>query len=149
MSKSHTKFGWISSNGLGRNYLREHHRQRYRWTEAITISLMLFFKKSLRIIKRMVLILKLLISLFWVENVFVPPKKQVSMIRKHHNHTLQTQAPTRGTMKKSHRTLTITRHQRDKQIAQRATIVHLGASIMFGDNIIYDAQRKVTLNLKQ
>ena len=32
---------------------------------------------------------------------------------------------------------------------QWATIAHLGASIMFGDTIIYEAQRQVTLNLKQ
>ena len=36
-----------------------------------------------------------------------------------------------------------------KQLAQWATIAHHGASIMFGDTIIYDAQRQVTLNLKQ
>ena len=36
-----------------------------------------------------------------------------------------------------------------KQVAQWATIAHLGASIMFGEAIIYDAQRQVTLNLKQ
>ena len=36
-----------------------------------------------------------------------------------------------------------------KQVAQWATIAHLGASIMFGDTIIDDAQRQVTLNLKQ
>ena len=36
-----------------------------------------------------------------------------------------------------------------KQVAQLATIAHHGASIMFGDTIIYDAQRLVTLNLKQ
>ena len=35
------------------------------------------------------------------------------------------------------------------QVAQLATIAHLGASNMFGDTIIYDAQRQVTLNLKQ
>ena len=35
------------------------------------------------------------------------------------------------------------------QVAQWATIAHLGASIMFGDTIIYDAERQVTLNLKQ
>ena len=38
---------------------------------------------------------------------------------------------------------------KDKQVAQWATIAHLGASIMFGDTIIDDAQRQVTLNLKQ
>ena len=32
----------------------------------------------------------------------------------------------------------------DKQVAQWATIAHLGASIMFGDTLIYDAQRQVT-----
>ena len=32
-----------------------------------------------------------------------------------------------------------------KQIAQWATIAHLGASIMFGKTIIYDAQWQVTL----
>ena len=37
----------------------------------------------------------------------------------------------------------------DKQVAQWATIAHHGASIMFGDTIIYDAQRQITLNLKQ
>ena len=36
-----------------------------------------------------------------------------------------------------------------KQVAQWATIAHHRASIMFGDTIIYDAQRQVTLNLKQ
>ena len=36
-----------------------------------------------------------------------------------------------------------------KQVAQWATIAHHGASIMFGDTIIYDAQRQVTRNLKQ
>ena len=36
-----------------------------------------------------------------------------------------------------------------EQVAQWATIPHLGASIMFGDTMIYDAQRQVTLNLKQ
>ena len=37
----------------------------------------------------------------------------------------------------------------NKQVAQWATITHLGASIMFGNTIIYDAQWQVTLNLKQ
>ena len=36
-----------------------------------------------------------------------------------------------------------------KQVAQWAMIAHHGASIMFGDTIIYDAQRQVTPNLKQ
>ena len=36
-----------------------------------------------------------------------------------------------------------------KQVAKLATIAHLGASIMFGDTIIYDAGRRVTLNLKR
>ena len=36
-----------------------------------------------------------------------------------------------------------------KQVAQWATIAHLGASIMFGDTIMDDAQRQVTMNLKQ
>ena len=36
-----------------------------------------------------------------------------------------------------------------KQIAQWATIAHLEDSIMLGYTIIYDAQRQVTLNLKQ
>ena len=36
-----------------------------------------------------------------------------------------------------------------EQVAQWATIAHLGASIMFGDTLIYDDQRQVTLNLKQ
>ena len=36
-----------------------------------------------------------------------------------------------------------------KKVAQWAPIAHLGASIMFRDTIIYDAQRQVTLNLKQ
>ena len=36
-----------------------------------------------------------------------------------------------------------------KQVAQWATVAHLGASIMLGDIIIYGAQRQVTLNLKQ
>ena len=37
---------------------------------------------------------------------------------------------------------------KNKQVAQWATIAHLGASIMFGKTIIYDAQWQVTLNLK-
>ena len=36
-----------------------------------------------------------------------------------------------------------------KQVALWATIAQLGASIMFGDTIIDDAQRQVALNLKQ
>ena len=36
-----------------------------------------------------------------------------------------------------------------EQVAQWAMIAHLGANIMFGDTIIYDAQRQVTLNLQQ
>ena len=36
-----------------------------------------------------------------------------------------------------------------KQVAQWAMIAHLGASIMFGDTIIDDALRQVTLNMKQ
>ena len=36
-----------------------------------------------------------------------------------------------------------------KQVAQGATITLLGASIMFGDTIINDAHRQLTLNLKQ
>ena len=36
-----------------------------------------------------------------------------------------------------------------KQVAQWTTIAHHGTSIMFGDTIIYDAQRQVTLDLKQ
>ena len=36
-----------------------------------------------------------------------------------------------------------------QQVAQWVMIAHLGASIMFGDTIIYGAQRQVTLNLKQ
>ena len=36
-----------------------------------------------------------------------------------------------------------------QQVAHWATIAHLRASIMFGETIIYDAQRQVTLNLKQ
>ena len=36
-----------------------------------------------------------------------------------------------------------------EQVAELATIAHLGASIMFGDTIIGDAQRQVVLNLKQ
>ena len=39
--------------------------------------------------------------------------------------------------------------EKSQQVAQWATIAHLGASIMFGDTIIDDAQRQVTLNLKQ
>ena len=38
---------------------------------------------------------------------------------------------------------------KNKQVAQWATIAHLRASIMFGDTIIDDAQRQVTLNLIQ
>ena len=37
----------------------------------------------------------------------------------------------------------------NKQVAQWATVAHLGTSILFGDTIIYGAQRQVTLNLKQ
>ena len=36
-----------------------------------------------------------------------------------------------------------------KQVAHWATIAHLGAGIMFGDTIIDDVQRQVTLTLKQ
>ena len=36
-----------------------------------------------------------------------------------------------------------------EQEAQWTTIAYLGASIMFGDTLIYDAQRQVSLNLKQ
>ena len=36
-----------------------------------------------------------------------------------------------------------------RQVAQWATMAHHGASIMFGDTIIYDAQRQITLNWKQ
>ena len=36
-----------------------------------------------------------------------------------------------------------------KQVAQWAMIAHLRASIMFEDTIFYNAQRQVTLNLKQ
>ena len=35
-----------------------------------------------------------------------------------------------------------------EQVAQLPMIAHLRASIMFGDTIIYDAQRQETLNLK-
>ena len=71
MSNTHTKFGWISSDGLGRDTVTDGRRQ----------------------------------------------------------------------LQYSHRFF--------KQVAQWATIAHLGASIMFGDTLIYDAQRQVTLNLKQ
>ena len=36
-----------------------------------------------------------------------------------------------------------------KQVAQWATTAHLVAIIMFGDTIIYESQKQVTLNLKQ
>ena len=36
-----------------------------------------------------------------------------------------------------------------RQVAKWATVAHLGTNIMFGDIIIYDAQRQVALNLKQ
>ena len=36
-----------------------------------------------------------------------------------------------------------------KQVAQWAAMAHNGASILFGDTLIYNAQRQVTLNLKQ
>ena len=36
-----------------------------------------------------------------------------------------------------------------KQVAQRATILHLKANIIFRDTIFYNAQRQITLNLKQ
>ena len=42
----------------------------------------------------------------------------------------------------------LTEPRPEKQLAQWATIPHHGASIMFGDTLIYDAQRQVTLNLK-
>ena len=43
----------------------------------------------------------------------------------------------------------LVRGMRDKkQVAQWATIAHHGASIMFEDTTIYNAQRQVTLNLK-
>ena len=35
-----------------------------------------------------------------------------------------------------------------EQVAQWATIAHHGASKMFGDTIIFDAQRQITLNIK-
>ena len=38
---------------------------------------------------------------------------------------------------------------KEKQVAQMATIAHLVASIMSGDTIFYKAQRPVSLNLKQ
>ena len=43
----------------------------------------------------------------------------------------------------------VTEYAALKQVAQWATIAHHGASIMFGDTIIFDAQRQVTPNLKQ
>ena len=46
-------------------------------------------------------------------------------------------------------TLSETSRTGEKQVAQWATIAHHGASIMFGDTIIYDVQRQITLNLKQ
>ena len=36
-----------------------------------------------------------------------------------------------------------------KQVAKWATIAHHGVSITFEDTIIYDAQRQITLTLKQ
>ena len=39
--------------------------------------------------------------------------------------------------------------EKSKPVAQWATTAHHGASIMFGDTIIYDAQTQITLNLKQ
>ena len=39
--------------------------------------------------------------------------------------------------------------QSNEQVAQGATIAHQVASIILGDTIVYDAQRQVTLNLKQ
>ena len=36
-----------------------------------------------------------------------------------------------------------------KQVAQGATFANQGANIMFGDTIVDDTQRQVTLNLKQ
>ena len=36
-----------------------------------------------------------------------------------------------------------------RQVAKWAMIALLGASIMFGDTITYDAQMQVTLNLNQ
>ena len=44
VSNSQTKFGWNSSNGLGRDSIAE--GQRDRQMEAITISPSLFFKKG-------------------------------------------------------------------------------------------------------
>ena len=46
-------------------------------------------------------------------------KKQVSIIRKYNNYTLQT---THGTVRKSHITITITRHQEDKQSKTTSSI---------------------------
>ena len=43
----------------------------------------------------------------------------------------------------------VDRYNISKQVAQWATIVHLGASIMFRDSITYESQKQVTLNLKQ
>ena len=36
-----------------------------------------------------------------------------------------------------------------KQVAQWATIAHFGASIIFGDTLLYGVQRQVTQTLKQ
>ena len=61
-------------------------------------------------------------------------RKHKSMIRKYHNQTLHTKhseydqkyttithcRPTHGTARKSHRTITITRHQEDKKVKQSA-----------------------------
>ena len=43
MSNSHTKFGWIWSNGLGGDSVMD--GQRDGWMEVIAISPTLFFKK--------------------------------------------------------------------------------------------------------
>ena len=61
---------------------------------------------------------------------------------------LYSQSP--GTsMESAHYNILTKKKRNPKQVAQWATIPYLGASIMFGETIIDDAQRQVTLNLKQ
>ena len=46
-------------------------------------------------------------------------------------------------MKSKRSTSVVLRSKDKKQVAQWATIAHLGASIMFGDTVIDDAQSQV------
>ena len=70
---------------------------------------------SVLIINEMILILKLLISLFWVENVSPLPKASEYDQELTQPNTADL-APSQGTVRKSHRT--ITRHHKDKKVKQ-------------------------------